>query len=120
CTSSFATGTLATGAHTFSVKQFDALHPVSAAATVSWTIGTPPPAQPTITGGPATTSTTGNATFTFSGNGTQTGFLCSLDGATYSACTSGSSGASFTGLTRGSHTFCVEASNAGGASTPAC
>ena len=41
CTSPFATASLANGAHTFRVTQSDALHPVSQAATYSWTI-TPP------------------------------------------------------------------------------
>jgi len=66
----------------------------------------------TITAGPATGSTTTStaATFSFTSDTSRSSFSCSLDGATYAACTSPWSAA---GLAAGSHTFRVRATAAG-------
>lgn len=82
----------------------------------------PPPAAPgtpTITSGPADGSvvTQTNASFAFTGDGTQTSFECRFDAAaTFTTCTSPQA---YGGLALGVHTFRVQASNTGGSSTPA-
>ena len=79
------------------------------------------PAAPNVTSGPAEGSSGNTAAFTspsfsFTGDGTQTGFQCSLDLAAFSGCTSPQA---YSGLGAGSHSFRVQASNGGGTSTPA-
>jgi Flp pilus assembly pilin Flp len=79
------------------------------------------PATPGITGGPADGSSGNTAaftspSFTFTGDGTQTGFQCRLDGGTFTACTSPQG---YSGLGTGGHTFQVQASNGSGTSSPA-
>jgi Flp pilus assembly pilin Flp len=82
----------------------------------------PPPAapgSPTITSGPAEGSVVAatNASFGFTGDGTQTSFECRFDAAAvFTTCTSPQA---YAGLAVGTHTFRVQASNAGGTSAPA-
>jgi large repetitive protein len=66
----------------------------------------PPPATPTIESGPANPTQQTSASFTFSDATAGATMLCSLDGATYAACTSP---AFYSGLAQGTHNFRVEA-----------
>ena len=75
-----------------------------------------PPSTPTITSAPTNPTTSTSASFSFTDTDTTATFKCSLDGATYAACTSPQS---YTGLGVGSHTFDVEAVDTGGTSSPA-
>jgi hypothetical protein len=109
CTSPNNYGTLASGAHTFSVKTKDPDNGnLSAATTYSWVI-TPP--DPTITGNPTDPSDSSSATFTFSDADPTALFKCQLDGGGYSSC---SSGVTYTALGYGQHTFDVKATDASG------
>jgi Flp pilus assembly pilin Flp len=79
------------------------------------------PATPTITGGPAEGSSGNTAaftspSFTFTGDGTQTGFECSLDAAAFASCASPKG---YSGLGTGAHQFQVRATNGNGPSSPA-
>ena len=75
-------------------------------------VDTTPP-ETTISSGSAEgeTLTTDSATFDFSSSEANSTFECSLDGASYSACTSPKS---YTNLSNGSHTFLVRATDAAG------
>jgi len=88
----------------------------STASEITTVAPLPVPASPSVTGEPAASTTSTTATFTFSGDANTTGFLCSLDGASFASC---ASGVSYTGLATGSHTFQVEATGPGGTSAPA-
>jgi hypothetical protein len=68
-----------------------------------------------ITGQPDAAMTTADASFTFSASIPGGTFLCSLDGAAESACTSPQS---YTGLANGDHTFSVRSVEAGGTQDP--
>jgi len=105
CTSPASYSSLKASAHTFAVKAADAANNMSAAATYNWSATAPPP--PTIDAAPANPATATTATFNFSDAQSDVTFLCSLDIASYSACTSGISYS----LATGAHTFSVEAKN---------
>lgn len=66
------------------------------------------PPAPTILSGPSNPSSSTSATFTFTDGTAGVGFRCSLDGAAYSSC---SSGTSYGSLEDGTHTFRVTARN---------
>jgi Tol biopolymer transport system component len=69
------------------------------------------PPETTIDSGPSATVNSASATFEFSSNETGSTFECSLDGGTFQSCTSPKS---YTGLSEGSHTFQVKATDAAG------
>jgi outer membrane protein OmpA-like peptidoglycan-associated protein len=73
----------------------------------------PAPAVPSITGAPSAVAS--SSTFTFGGDAGAT-FECSIDGGSFSACTSPYAP---TGLTDGAHTFRVRSLKGGGTSQPA-
>jgi hypothetical protein len=106
------TSGLASGKHTLSVETQDSANPSAnppATATIQWVI-TPP--DPSLTASsepndPALFTDTGSFKWTDADNTTI--FKCSLDGAAYGACVSGGTGASWSGLQSGSHTFSVKA-----------
>jgi DNA-binding beta-propeller fold protein YncE len=64
-----------------------------------------------ITAGPGTATTLSTASFSFTANDFNATFQCKLDGGSYAACTSGDSSSSYSGLTEGSHTFSVYATD---------
>jgi hypothetical protein len=66
----------------------------------------PAPLTPTITSGPTGSVTSKSATFTFTDSQSGVAFQCSLDGASYAACTSPKS---YSNLAEVSHTFRVTA-----------
>jgi DNA-binding beta-propeller fold protein YncE len=65
----------------------------------------------TITAGPGTATTLSTASFSFTANDFNATFQCKLDGGSYAACASGDSSSSYSGLTEGSHTFSVIATD---------
>jgi hypothetical protein len=111
CTSPKSYSALADGSHSFQVKARDAAGNDSTVATRSWTVDTTPPPAPSIDSGPSGTVNTGSASFSFSDSQTGVSFLCQLDGAGFSSCTSPKS---YSGLADGSHSFQVKARDAGG------
>ena len=107
---------LSAGSHTFRVRASDQNGVDPTPASYAWTVDTMPPGadttppDTTITSGPPTTSTSTSASFAFTSNEAST-FQCSLDGAPRTAC---SSPQAYTGLSIGSHTFGVWATDAAG------
>jgi hypothetical protein len=103
------------GQYTFSVRGVDPSGNVGNTATRTWTVDTTPPTV-AITNGPSdgSSTTATSATFEFS---TSDGVLqCSLDGSSWTACTSPTS---YSGLTVAQHTFAVRGVDAvGNASSP--
>jgi hypothetical protein len=120
CTSPKGYSGLSVGSHTFSVRAKDAAGNVDASpATQTWTITAPPAdttaPDTTISSGPSgsTTSTTASFGFTGSDDTTAAGsltFECALDGG-YTSCTSPKG---YSGLSVGTHTFSVRATDAAG------
>ncbi|WP_081690627.1 Ig-like domain-containing protein [Conexibacter woesei] len=111
CTSPKTLSTLADGSHTFSVRAKDAAGNTDASpATRTFTIDTQAPAT-TIASGPEAMTLSGDASFAFSADDAGARFACSLDGGTWTACTSP---ATVGGLGIGQHTFAVRATDAAG------
>jgi hypothetical protein len=75
-----------------------------------------PPAIPTITSGPSGPTNSALATFEFRSNPAPGGYLCKLDGGSFSTCVSPKS---YPGLSEGSHTFSVEGQDGTVTSAPA-
>ena len=99
---------LVDGSHTFQVRSVDNVglnDPTPASYT--WVVDTVNPTTD-ITGNPSNPTTSTGATFSFTGADTGgsgvSGFECNLDGAGFSAC---STGQNYSGLSNGSHTFQV-------------
>lgn len=65
----------------------------------------------TITSGPSGTTTSPDATFTYSSSAAGATFECQLDAASFASCPA--AGTSFTGLADGAHTFSVRATSGG-------
>lgn len=94
----------------FQVKARDAAGNDSVTASHAWTVdGTAPPA-PVVGSGPPPESSSGSATFTFSGEAGAS-FACSLGLSPYANCTSP---LTYDGLSAGAHTFAVRARDAAG------
>jgi len=111
CTSPKGYSGLSEGSHTFSVKATDGADNTDATpATYTWTVDTTPP-ETTITAGPAegSTITQPDTSITFSSNEAESNFSCQLDGDGFSTCTSPKT---LSGLSNGSHTFEVKATDA--------
>lgn len=97
---------LALGAHEFIVQAKSSAGTVDPSpATFSWEIGDTTPPVTTITGAPAATTLSTEATFTFTVDDAEAVLQCSLDGAVFALCTSP---VTYTGLTVGDHTFEVQ------------
>ena len=115
CTSPREYTGLAEGAHTFEVKAIDqAGHVDATPATYGWTVDTAAP-DTTIGTKPAALANSATANFTFSGSdGSGSGiasFECRIDAGAWGACTSPRE---YTGLSQGSHTFDVKATDQAG------
>jgi hypothetical protein len=112
CTSPYATAPISGGSHTFQVEQVDAAGNTSVPATFGpWTADFIAPNAPTISSGPAATTTATDATFTFSSDEPTATLQCDLDGAGYSTCTSPTT---YNALTTGTHVFSVRAVDTAG------
>jgi hypothetical protein len=95
------------GAHTVYAVTAPSAENASQAITVD---NTPPPA-PSITGSPANPTALTSATFTFTDTEPGVALSCSLDSAPDAACTSPKN---YTGLTEGTHSITVTATDAAG------
>src|SRR5215208_3955900 len=117
CTSPKDYTGLSEGSHTFEVKATDAAgNTDTTPASRSWTVAAPPPSdttapETTIDSGPSGTVSSASASFGFSSSETGSTFQCSLDGAAFASCASPKD---YTGLSEGSHTFEVKATDAAG------
>jgi hypothetical protein len=119
CASPLVQSGLADGAHSFAVRAVDASDERDPSpATASWTVDTTAP-NTTISAGPDALTNRTSASFSFSGNdGAGSGvhgFVCSLDGATPTPC---SSPAAYSGLASDGHSFEVRAVDAAGNADP--
>jgi len=117
CSSGVTYSSLSSSSHTFAVEAKDTLGNTSSATTYTWTINTSAPPSPSISGEPTNPTNSTSATFTFSDTQSGVSFLCSLDNAAFTAC---SSGVTYSSLSSSSHTFAVEAKDSlGNTSTAA-
>jgi hypothetical protein len=108
CTSPKTYSGVPDGSHTFRLRATDPAGNVSTAS-YTWTIDTTAPST-TITSKPPNPSNSTSPSFSFSADEPAT-FQCSLDGATFASCMSPKS---YSGLTDGSHTFRVRATDQAG------
>jgi hypothetical protein len=102
-----------TGSYTFQVRAVDWSGNRSTESTWNWTVDKVAP-ETTLQSAPSGTVASTGAQFTFSTNESGT-FLCSLDGATPTAC---GSPKSYSGLAQGEHTFSVTARDVAGNPDP--
>ena len=101
--------------HTFDVRATDAAGNTDATpASFTWTVDAAAP-ETTITAQPSDPSNETAPSFSFNSNEGGSTFECQLDGGGWSSC---SSPKSYTGLTAGSHTFEVRATDAAGNTDP--
>jgi hypothetical protein len=113
CSSPHTTAALSDGAHTFQVRALSASGaPDPTPASRSFTVDATPP-NTTITTGPSGTVGSTTATFTYTSTEAGSTFQCSLDGAAFGNCPT-----SYTGLSQGSHTFRVRATDPAGNQDP--
>ena len=97
---------LSQGSHTFQVRAIDGVGNTDLTpASQAWIVDTVAP-DTTITGGPSGSVSSTSATFTFSSTEAGSSFQCALDGAAFGNCPAG-----YTGLSQGSHTFQVRATD---------
>ena len=102
---------LSEGSHTFKVRATDAAGNTDASpAQYTWTVDTVAP-NTTIDSNPTNPSSSANANFTFSSTEGASTFECEIDGGGFSSC---STPKSYAGLSEGSHTFKVRATDAAG------
>jgi hypothetical protein len=115
CTSPRSYSGLTTGSHTFSVRATDPAgntdaSPATWTGTINGTSDTTPP-DTTIGSGPSNPTTSTSASFAFTSSEPASTFQCKLDAGVYAACTSPKS---YSGLSTGSHTFSVRATDPAG------
>ena len=102
---------LSEGSHTFKVRATDAAGNTDGSpAQYTWTVDTVAP-NTTIDSNPTDPSSSANANFTFSSTEGASTFECEIDGGGFSSC---STPKSYAGLSEGSHTFEVRATDAAG------
>jgi large repetitive protein len=110
CVSPRTYGSLADGAHLFSVQATDRAGNVGPATTHAWTVDTTPP-DTTITANPPPVSASTSATFSFTANELGSSFECQLDVAAYASCVTPQS---YADLGQGQHTFSVRSIDGAG------
>jgi hypothetical protein len=110
CTSPKSYTGLVDGTHTFGVRATDIAGNIGTVATYTWTIDTRPPTT-TITNAPPGSAYSSSASFSFTANEANVTFACQLDGRGFSSCTSPKT---YSGLTLGTHTFAVRATDLAG------
>ncbi len=109
CTNPKAYTGLSDGSHTFRVRATDAASNTDPTpASYTWTVDTAAP-ETTITANPPDPSASASASFSFSSSEAGSTFECQLDSGGFSACTNPKA---YTGLSDGSHTFQVRATDA--------
>ncbi|MFM8829296.1 MAG: Ig-like domain-containing protein, partial [Actinomycetota bacterium] len=112
CANPAAYAGLADGAYVLDIRSTDAAGNHSALSTVRWSVDTTPPTgTAVVTSGPASPTASSVATFNFTLGSDGASAQCSLDGATWTACTSP---ATFSGITPGTHTLRVRILDAAG------
>lgn len=109
CTSPRVYAGLDDGSHTFSVRA-TSLGNTGLTTDYTWTVDTIAP-NTTITSTPPASSSSASANFTFTSSEVGSTFACSLDAGGITPCTSPKT---FAGLGDGTHTFRVQAVDAGG------
>jgi sugar lactone lactonase YvrE len=102
CSSPIAYSTLGGGPHAFQVKARDLAGNLSLAAVYNWTVNSVGPPAPVITSAPAYLTNDDTAAFSFTDTQAGVSYQCSLDGAAFTACTSG---VSYSGLAPGGPTY---------------
>jgi hypothetical protein len=105
-----AAGFPADGDYAIRVRALDAAGNVEAPSSRTFTVDTVAP-ETTIDSGPSGPTNSTGASFAFSADQPGSTFECRIDGGSWSACTSPRD---HTGLSQGSHTFEVQATDAGG------
>jgi hypothetical protein len=101
---------VANGSHTFDVEAVDPSGNVGTPASYTWAIDTVPPVT-SITAQPAALASSSSPSFGFSADTAGSTFECRIDGGAYGACTSPRA---YAGLSDGSHTFDVRATDPAG------
>lgn len=119
CTSPTTLNTLAAGSHSFAVRAVDSAGNVGTSQSAGWMIDQTPPTV-TIMASPSAVSSSTSASFSLvgidTGGASFSSFQCSLDGGSFSTC---SSPATYSSLSQGSHQFSVRGlDTAGNQSTP--
>jgi hypothetical protein len=110
CSSPKAYTGLGQGAHTFVVRAVDAAGNPSPTAFRGWTVDTVGPPKPTIVG-PNNNNPSSSASFQITDSESGVAFQCSLDGSSYTACTSPKN---YFLLAAGTHVFDARAVDAAG------
>jgi hypothetical protein len=111
CTNPHNLSNLAVGSHIFRVRAKDAANNVDGSPAVyTWVIDQTAP-ETIIQEGPQATTTATTASFRFLSPETGTTFECAIDTQSFAACTSPKD---YAGLSVGSHTFKVQATDAAG------
>src|SRR6267142_1253289 len=115
CGSPQSYSALADGSHTFQVRATDpAGNTDPTPASYTWTVDTAPP-HTTITSAPPALSLSSSASFSSTATEAGSTFACRLDGSAFAPC---GSPQSYGGLTIGSHTFEVRATDPAGNTDP--
>ncbi len=107
---SWNTATTTDGSHTMTAVATDTGNQTTTSTGVTFTVDNTAP-ETTITSANPGTTTSPSASLAFNSNEAGSTFECQIDGGAYSACTSPKT---YTGLTVGSHTFNVRATDATG------
>jgi hypothetical protein len=108
---------LTDGSHSFAVEATDAagnaqLTPTEFTWTVDNSLADTTPPQTTLLSKPSDPSASATASFTYAANEPGSSFECALDGAAFASCPS--TGASYSGLADGPHSFQVRAVDSSG------
>jgi hypothetical protein len=123
CASGVVYSPVSAGQHSFQVRALDPNNFLSPASVYSWTVTGVAVTPPTITSGPGHITSATTAAFSFTDTQAGATFLCSLDGAAFTACTSGVNYANLgvpqpPKVTFVIHSFVVEAEVGGNISQP--
>jgi hypothetical protein len=110
CSPTVSYSGLSDGSHSVAVRATDQAGNTGTEATYTWTVDTQAPTIDQITG-PTDPSNQTSASFGFSCSESNCSYECDLDGQGFSSC---SPGVSYSGLSDGSHTFEVRATDSAG------
>jgi hypothetical protein len=113
CASPNVLPAVATGSHTFSVRQTDSAGNAGPASEYTWVVDLIAPIAPKITVKPILIGNVDSAKFTFTSSDKSAPTTCSLDGGPFTACAAGKSIA-FTKLVEQQHVFTVRAGDVAG------